>query len=62
MSPIERLRWATAPVLERSTALLWSGLALFVASDGIPVLYLRSLYGQATAEMRRVHSKRMQDE
>lgn len=90
MSPLERLRWATAPVLERSTALLWSGLALFVASGGISVLYqttnlmtlllyagmlsgwliaalgmtgyLRSLYGQATAEMRRVHSERMKDE
>lgn len=90
MSPIERLRWAIAPVQERSTALLWSGIALFVASGGISVLYettnlmtlllyvgmlagwliaalgmtgyLRCLYGQATAEMRRVHSERMKDE
>ena len=90
MSPLERLRWAIAPVQERSTTLLWSGIALFVASGGLSVLfevttvmklllyagmlagwvvaalgitgYLRCLYGQATAEMRRVHSERMKDE
>ena len=90
MSPLERLRWAIAPVQERSTTLLWSGIALFVASGGLSVLfevttvmklllyagmlagwvvaalgitgYLRGLYGQATAEMRRVHSERMKDE
>ncbi len=90
MSPIERLRWASAPVQERSIALLWSGLALFVASGGLSVLYevtpvmklllyagmfagwviaaagmtgyLRCLYGQATAEMRKVHSERLKDD
>ena len=34
MSPIERLRWAAAPVQRRSTALLWGGLAAFTASGG----------------------------
>jgi hypothetical protein len=35
MSPIERLRWASAPVQHRSIALLWGGLAAFTASGGV---------------------------
>jgi len=90
MSPLERLRWATAPVERRSLALLWGGIALFCAAGGIayvfetplalalPVYaglfagwllaalgmtgYLRFLFGQAGAEMRRVHAERMKDE
>lgn len=35
MSPVERLRWAAAPVQHRSSALLWAGLAAFTASGGV---------------------------
>lgn len=39
MSPLERLRWATAPVQHRSLALLWGGIALFCASGGVAYLF-----------------------
>lgn len=38
MSPIERLRWAAAPVQGRATALLWGGLALLAASGGVATI------------------------
>lgn len=38
MSPLERLRWAVAPVQQRSLALLWGGFALFMVSGALPLL------------------------
>lgn len=38
MSPLERLRWAVAPVQPRSLALLWGGFALFVACGAFSML------------------------
>ncbi len=38
MAPLERLRWAVAPVQARSLALLWGGFALFAASGGVSML------------------------
>jgi hypothetical protein len=38
MSPLERLRWALAPVERRSMTILYGGIAVFVALGGLAML------------------------
>jgi hypothetical protein len=38
MSPLERLRWAIAPVERRSMAIMYGGVAIFVALGGLAML------------------------
>ena len=38
MMLLERIKWASAPVEERSSALLWGGFAAFLAAGAISTL------------------------